>query len=228
MLKKLIIAAISASFVISTAFADSTNVGVRLSSSTLSATGTQTVDKAGSNSGGAAATHAEKEATFVLPSIFAEREFDLNTGSIAIGLDYVPLTAEVDKLGGGDGTDATVKAGNLMTLYVQPSYAINDNIKLFGKIGYAHGDLEISDITRQATVASQTNDAASTDTTASKSLEGPVYGLGAQYNKGEGTFLRLEATRTDFDEISHTNSNGKILKADSEMDLITFTIGKSF
>ena len=33
---------------------------------------------------------------------------------------------------------------------------------------------------------------------------------------------------TDFDEISHTNSNGKVLKADAEMTLISISVGKSF
>ena len=89
--------------------------------------------------------------------------------------------------------------------------------------------MEINDITRQAT-ATQTGDDASTDKSADKTLEGPVYGLGVQLNKDLGvfSFVRLEATRTDFDQISHTNSNGKKLTADAEMDLITLTVGKSF
>ena len=57
-----------------------------------------------------------------------------------------------------------------------------------------------------------------------------MFGIGAQMNIATGAFdfIRLEATQTDFDKISHTNSNSKVLTADAEMQLITLTIGKSF
>jgi len=237
MFKKIIIAAISASFIASAAIADSTNVGVRLSAATMSATGSETQDSAGSNSGGAVVTNqfgtgaSSREADFELPSLFVERQFDMGGAfSVAIGLDFVPLTAEVDKIGGDTGTDASIKAGNLLTGYIQPTYAVSEKISIYGKIGYAEGDLEIRDLVRQATVASQTDDIASTDVKNDSTLEGPVYGYGVQMNNDSGliSFVRLEVTHTEFDQIKHTNSNGKVLKADPEMDLITFTIGKSF
>ena len=222
MFKKIIIAAISASFLASAAFADSTNFGVRFSSADLSASGSENTNLAGTD-----VTQKERDASFEMPSIFVEKQFETNSMlNIAVGLDFVPLTEDVATLGGGDGTDAKVKAGNLITAYIQPSISVSENISVFGKIGYAQGDLEITDITRQATTAGT----ASTDNGADKSLDGPVFGLGVQMNKDVGVFnfVRLEATRTDFDQVKHTNSNGKVLKADAEMDLVTFTIGKSF
>jgi len=220
------------SFVASAAFADSTNVGVRISGANLSAQGSETTDLAGGNSGGAVNTQKEREADFILPSVFVEKQIDMNsTGlSMVLGLDFVPLSEEVETLSGGTGLDAVIKAGNLITAYLQPTFSVNETISVYGKVGYATGDLEIDSLKRQATTASQTNDVASTDGATSKTLEGPVYGLGVQMNNDIGifNFIRLEATRTDFDEVSHTNSNGKILKADTEMDLITLTFGKSF
>ena len=230
MFKKLIIAAVSASLVASAAFADSTNIGVRISAANLAASGTETTDSGSVNNGGAKITNKEKDANFELPSLFVERAFDMNSGlSMVLGLDFVPMTEDVATLGGGTGTDAKVKAGNLITAYIQPTFAVNETVSVYGKLGYAQGDLEINSITRQAT-DTQTNDTASTDVDADKDLEGPVYGLGVQVSRDIGVFnfIRLEATRTDFDEIKHTNSNGKILTADAEMDLITLTIGKSF
>ena len=194
MFKKAIIVAISASFIASAAFADSTNIGVRLSATTLSASGTETTDTA------TTVSQKEQEASFTLPSIFVERSMDIGTSfSLVVGLDFVPLTAEVDKLGGGDGTDATISAGNLITAYLQPSFSVNDTTKIFGKVGYAMGDLMIDDITRQATTASQTGDVASTEKSSDKDLEGPVLGVGIQINQDSGifSFVRLEATRTD-------------------------------
>jgi hypothetical protein len=232
MFKKIIIAALSASFIASAAFADSTNIGVRYSMANMAASGSETTDSAAISSGGAAVTQAEQNADFQLPSIFVEREIEINSGfSIAAGLDFVPLTAQVDSLTDGKGADAKIKAGNLFTYYLQPSFALNENLSLFGKIGYAEGDLEISDIGHQATAAEGlVGDTAATDSGTSKTLEGPMYGLGAQYNMDGGVFnfVRLEATLTDFDGVTHTNSNGKVLKADAEMELITLTVGKSF
>lgn len=222
MFKKIIIAAISASFLVSAAFADSTNIGVRFSSADLSASGSENTNLSGTD-----LTQKERDASFEMPSIFIEKQFE--TGSmfdIAFGLDFVPLTEDVATLGGGDGTDAKIKAGNLITAYIQPSISVTEDISVFGKIGYAQGDLDINDITRQATTAGT----ASTELKADKKLKGPVLGLGVQFNKDIGpiSFVRLEATRTDFDQINHTNSNGKVLKADAEMDLVSLTIGKSF
>ena len=231
MFKKLIIAAISASFVVSAAFADSTNIGVRISAANLSASGTETTDSESANNDdgrGATISNAAKDANFELPSMFIERSIDMNSGMImSVGLDYVPLTENVATLGGGTGTDAGVKAGNLVTAYIQPTFSLNETVSLYGKLGYAVGDLEINNITRQATTG---GDTASTDASASKTLQGPVYGLGVQVNRDLGVlnFVRLEATKTDFDQVTHTNSNGKILTADAEMELITLTIGKSF
>ena len=230
MFKKLIIAAVSASLVASAAFADSTNIGVRISAANLAASGTETTDSGSVNNGGAKITNKEKDASFELPSLFVEKAFDMNSGlSMVLGLDFVPMTEDVATLGGGTGTDAKVKAGNLITAYIQPTFAVNETVSVYGKLGFAQGDLEINSITRQAT-DSQSNDTASTDVDADKDLEGPVYGLGVQVSRDIGVFnfIRLEATRTDFDEIKHTNSNGKVLTADAEMDLITLSIGKSF
>ena len=147
MFKKIIIAAISASFLASAAFADSTNIGVRFSSADLSASGSENTNLAGTD-----VTQKERDASFEMPSIFVEKQFETNSMlNIAVGLDFVPLTEDVATLGGGDGTDAKVKAGNLITAYIQPSISINESISVFGKIGYAQGDLDINDITRQAT-----------------------------------------------------------------------------
>ena len=226
MFKKLIIAAISASFVFSAALADSTNIGVRISAADLSASGTHKTDQA------TTVTHASRSSDFTLPSIFVERQFDLaqymdTEASVSFGLDFVPLTANLTAKNSGTGVDADIKAGNLITAYIQPTFSVNEDLSVFAKIGYAQGDLEISNITRTANTDGET---APTDKTADITMEGPVYGIGAQLNRDGGifNFIRLEATMTDFDSISYTNSNSKLLTAAPEMETISLTVGKSF
>ena len=224
MFKKLIIAAISASFVFSAAFADSTNIGVRISAADLSASGTHTTDQA------TTVTEASRSSDFTLPSIFVERQFDLaqymdTEASVSFGLDFVPLTANLTAKNSGTGVDADIKAGNLITAYIQPTFSVNEDVSVFAKIGYAQGDLEVSNVTRATNTDGET---APTDTKADLTLEGPVYGVGAQLNNEGGVFFRLEATVTDFDTVSYTNSNAKKLTADAELEAITLTVGKSF
>ena len=100
-------------------------------------------------------------------------------------------------------------------------------MSVFAKVGYSQADLDITNISRQATTAGT----ASTDANTGKDLEGMMFGAGiqkdVQHLGGDG-FVRLEATVTDFDEISHTNSNGKVVKADAEMTMISLSIGKTF
>jgi hypothetical protein len=222
-MKKITILTIGLLFSISAVFADSTNVGFKITNGELIASGTETT-----NLGAASiVTQREREADFSMASIFVEREVDIKGNfSMVIGLDLVPMTAEVAKLDGGTGFDTTIEVGNMFTLYVQPTFAINDSVSLFAKGGVIEADLDITDISRQATTAGT----ASTDAAQEKSLEGNMIGLGAQINNAFGTFdfIRLEATSTDFDQISHTNSNSKSLKADADMDLISLSIGKSF
>ena len=221
-MKKITTLIISGLFVFTSVFADSsTNIGLRISMADMSASGTETTNTATS------VVQKEKTARFEMPSIFVERFID--TGApvdFAVGLDLVPLTAEIDRLGGSTGHDTTIKASNLITAYIQPMFAVNEKISVFGKVGYSSGTLLLVDTKRQLTTGSL--GAASTDNP-DKKLEGPVYGLGVHANNlGLLSFVRMEATRTEFDRISHTNSNGKKLTASSEMDLITLTLGKSF
>jgi len=219
-MKKILTTLVSVLFAYNIAAADSTNVGIKLSHAKLSASGSETQNS------GATVTQNENDGTFALPSFFVERQIQRSdVFSVSLGLDFVPLTAEVAKLDGTTGFNATVSAGNLITAYVQPTYTVSDKLSVFGRLGYSQGDLEVNDFQRQTTTAGT----ASTDADPQdKDLKGTVLGLGAQINRDDSMFIRVEATRTDFDEVTHTNSNSKILKADAELDLISFTIGKSF
>ncbi len=222
-MKRLITAIIASFFVGSFALAE-TSVGLKLSLANMDASGSHTTNSSSGASGGDAVNVAGNS-DFELASFFIEREtgFDVNGVNFSIGLDVIPFSAEVDKLGGGDGTDATVKVADVMTLYIQPTFNADNDMSVFLKAGYTQGDVEISDVTRQATTAGT----ASTDGNTEKTLEGFMVGLGVQRNLDMG-FLRLEATMTQFDEISHTNSNSKVLKADADMNLISLSVGKTF
>tara|TARA_B110000027_G_C16040718_1_gene265252 strand:+ start:29 stop:715 length:687 start_codon:yes stop_codon:yes gene_type:complete len=228
-MKKIVISAIIFVMTGFSAFADKTNVGIKITQANMEASGSHTTDAAASNKGGAA-VKSSGDADFLMGSLFIERQFEdvQNNLDVALGLDIVPFTAEIDRIGGNDGVDATVEIGNLVTAYVQPMFQAGD-ATLFLKLGYAQADLDVTDIRRQAGSAGQTNDVQSTDTSTSKSLEGPMYGAGVQFAMGSVLdVIRLEATLHEFDTISHTNSNGKIVKADAELMQLSVSFVKSF
>lgn len=220
-MKKLTLAFILLSFLGFNANADM-NVGVKVTSADLSADGSETQNS------GATVVQAERDASFELASIFAEAMVSLGGIDMAVGVELVPLTAEVAVIGGSTGFDATVEVGNMRTAYIQPMMTTDGGVSLYVKAGYAQADLDISNVTRQAT-ASATTDSASTDTNLDQELEGPMYGIGMQISTDSIIdAIRLEATRHDFDEISFTNSNNKKLKADADMDTISIALVKSF
>jgi len=224
-MKKTIIGIATSLLLAGAAFADSTNVGLKLSYAELSADGKETTNWAADGT----VSSGSGDKKFPLASIFIEREIDVPASSgvsVAIGLDLVPLTADA-KIDGGTATDATVEISNQFTAYIQPTKSLDNGLSIFAKIGYSKADLDVKSITRQATTAAGT---ASTDASASKNLEGPTFGLGVQKSISTpfADFVRLEVSYTDYDDVSYTNSNGKVLTADADLTAINLSIGKKF
>lgn len=222
-MKKITLAISGLVLLAGSAFADSTNIGAKLSYGNFDASGTETQNLTSDPK-----LTSSGDANFPFASIFLEREKEFTNFNVALGLDFIPLTAEIDKLGGGDGTDATVEVGNQITLYVQPSKELSNGLKVFGKLGYSRMSVDITDITRQATATNAGTP--STDGNTSKDLDGITVGLGVEKSVSAGPFdfIRLEASYTDYDSISHTNSNSKKLTADADLTAINLSIGKKF
>lgn len=229
MIKKLLVSASAFGLLANVALADSTNVGVNLSYGKMDASGTEQTDSAGSGTGGAAVSSGSGNAKFPYGSIFVERELNMTSFNIALGIDYVPMSAEVDKLGGGDGTDAKVSLKNYKGIYIQPSKTFGNGMSIFARAGIVRGDLEITDITRQAGGGNnQTTDTASTDSTATKSLKGKSFGLGVEKKYDSGLFVRASYAKTSYDDLEYTNSNNKKLTAEADLDTFAISIGKKF
>jgi len=220
-MKKIILCAAASCLFVGAALADSTYLGVKLSYGELDADGTNTTNSSSGGSGGAE-LNSSGSMNLPLASIFFEKEIELSNLNMAYGIDLMPLSAST-QLDGGTGTDADVEVGNQVTVYIQPSKTLANDMAVFVKLGYSRADVDVTNITRQATTAGT----ASTDASASKSLEGPMIGLGFQ-KTNPSNFVRLEVTHTDYDQISYTNSNSKVLTADAQLTAINLSIGKKF
>ena len=208
------------------AFADNYNVGVSGAWAYLDADGKATVK----NDGGTAFSKtATEQANFGFASIFAEYSKTYSpTTELVFGLDYVPFKGEIDArsksdsdlVSGNNPTSGTnrikVELKNHATLYVQPTYKINNDSSWFFKLGYAQADVQASG----ASIASTIN---KKDT-----MSGPVVGLGVQQNINKDFFVRFEANYTDYDTVSYTNTGGATVSADPTMYSAKISLAKRF
>ena len=145
------------------------------------------------------------------------------TDMISIGLEYVPLSGIISL--DGNSVDSRAEVSDFMTAYIMMSVDAGPG-KLYAKAGYA--DAQIGTVTSNDT---------STVNSQSDALEGPMLGIGFQTAEGAlGDALdlvaRLEATYTDFDDVSiTTTSNGSTSvkkTADGELTTFSLSLAKSF
>ena len=208
------------------AFADSYNVGVSGAWAYLDADGQETKKNL---AGTAFSKSATEQANFGFASIFAEYSRTYSpTTELVFGLDYVPFKGEIDARSKSDtdlvtgdtsttGTNRIkVELKNHATLYVQPTYKINNDSSWFFKLGYAQADVQASG----ASIASTIN---KKDT-----MSGPVVGLGVQQNINKDFFVRFEANYTDYDKVSYTNTGGATVSAEPTMYSAKISLAKRF
>lgn len=226
MIKKILVSGAAFSLLANVVLADTTNLGINLSRGNLDASGTEQTNSAGSGTGGAVVSTGSGDASFFYGSIFAEREFSFSKFNLGLGVDYVPVKREVDTITGGTGTDAKIELKNYANFYIQPTTKVNNGLSLFARVGYARGDVKISEVSRQATGSGQGT--ASTDSGANKTLKGPTYGLGVEKSFNNGAFVRASYTKTNYKDLSYTNSNNKKLTADADLSSYNISIGKKF
>ncbi|WP_099340746.1 outer membrane beta-barrel protein [Candidatus Fonsibacter ubiquis] len=211
------------------AYSQNINVGISGAFGKMDAEGTETNVTAKAKKSG--------DANFPFASIFAEYNLVVDKSlTMVLGLDYVPLSTEIEdtsradtNLGGGGAgsgsnptTTSTKKAKleleNHATLYLQPTYSLGGGLSVFGKVGYSHADLQVT-----------SNNAATGSTLNKKDdLEGYLVGVGVQKNIDKSTFVRFEANYTDYDTVTYTNSNGTRFTADPKLYAAKISVGKSF
>jgi opacity protein-like surface antigen len=208
------------------AFADNYNVGVSGAWAYLDADGKETKKN---DAGTAFSKSATEQANFGFASIFAEYSKTYSpTTELVFGLDYVPFKGEIDARSKSDSdlvTGETPTAGtnrikvelkNHATLYVQPTYKINNDSSWFFKLGYAQADVQASG----ASVASTINK--------KETMSGPIAGLGVQKNINKDFFVRFEANYTDYDTVSFTNTGGATVSAEPTMYSAKISLAKRF
>ncbi len=219
-MKKLITAIFGFALVCFSAEAATKKIGFTAAITDFESSGTETL-KSSSNK-----TSTDVSEIVFVPSIFFEVTNDRGVG---IGLDYVPADAEIgskSKTKTDTDTDDSSDTSGTNTASADVSghttvYLTIPVKSAFLKLGYVSADVET------------TENLATGTTYGNKSVNGTMVSVGFDRDMPNGSFLRLEASYTDYDDISLTGSqDGDSVsnKVDADVDATAFriSVGRAF
>lgn len=223
-MKKKIAAILMATMFSSAALSDGL-VGLRLGSGSLDGSATEDV-------GGSTTVSHSKSVSSEFGSIFAEGTLPVEQlpFKLNIGIDYIPLTANLQHKDGNDANSGTLSAEvkNHLTIYLSPRHDFGDGMTVFGKIGYSQADIS----QKGATVD---NGRGASVITGDGDMSGWTVGLGIEKQIDAGgylDFLRAEVQYTDYNSLSYTSTKTghetKNHTADLDTTTLTIGVGKKF
>lgn len=206
--------------------AGSWGIGIEASSNSLDTAGKEDVD----NNGTIDATKNVSD-DIAIAAIFAEYTNMGDRFGITVGLNYIPLDADIDKrsitqsslkgatdgaaASGTNSVEGTVE--NHKTIYIQPGYMIKPNTMLYGTLGYA-----------SATINGKSVSLTHTDINKDEDLEGVKIGIGVKHVYDTGVFVKVDYSETEYDTVSFTTSNDTRATADLDNSAIALSVGKQF
>jgi len=164
-------------------------------------------------------------------SVFTEVMFKSDSGfGTAINFEYIPGSFELGNksrldtaTAAGTGSDgagtriAKAKVSGIATLSLEPTFYVNDMWGIFLKAG-----VNRLKVTTQETLQASTY--------GNKDILGGVIGLGVRRDAPNGLFLKVEATMTNYDEMTFNGAGGNsnTVKADLDTEALRFAIGYAF
>ncbi len=150
-------------------------------------------------------------------------------GNIALGVDYVPFSAEWESrsttqatikdksTSSSSGTNkGSVDVSGHTTIYLQPGITLENDAIAFITLAYVTADAE-----------ADVQSVSSTNKKVDLGMDGTKLGIGIKKSTGFG-FLKLEYAQTDYDKMSVTTSNSTKVSADMDINALTLSFGKSF
>ena len=213
----------------SSAFAfEGFSIGATYSNIDYSTTGSERTNGVDGSGAEAVIGTTTKTGSADIGSIFAEYTF--SQGS-TIGIESISGDAEIGKATSSARTSVvsshtaattTVKAvaSDPITLYVEPTWMMNDKFGVYLKGG-------ITEVTITPTITDASN---VTDSTySSKDLYGKMTGFGAKAYLGK-FFVKAEYVETDFARYAHTSTTGEknTVTADIDTEETRISIGYNF
>ena len=187
-------------------------IGISVSNTEVNGSGSETLRTTKKQS--AVASVSE---TTTIGHVFAERTF---SNGFTLGVDYVPGEADVGtKTRADDDFDST--GGN------KASAVVSEHLTLYGLMPMGSSPFFI-----KAGIISmdvETKEKLGTGSTyGNTSINGVTAGIGAHFERDNGIYVRIEHSRSEYEDIRLTSSGSNIVEADLDTTAMKFSIGKSF
>ena len=194
------------------------------------------LEASGTETEGGEKTSADVTHTLPIASIFAEANDVMGTG-ITVGLDYIPVTADVSssvKQRKDTETSVTGTATETTTARTQKAQAeLSQHITLYAAYDIADGLFVKAGLVQVDLDTTESLDTGSKY--GNETLNGYIIGVGIQSDVGSNSFARLEASYTDYEDVSITSSvartgvstNNKI-EADLDVTQLKASFGYKF
>jgi len=193
-----------------------------------------TVVKDDIDSNGTTTTTKNLEDTVGAGSVFGEITLSNGSLGVILGVDYIPISADLDKRSATQHSTAAAAAGAApqvtgtnsgsaeitghTTVYIQPGF-ISGSTMYYVTAGWVSADIE-------ATVSTVTG---STITNKVQSLDGSKIGAGIKHDFGNGMYVKLDYADTDYDRVSYkTSTNSTTVTGDIDARQTSLSLGINF
>ena len=229
-LYKLAVAVIASMFIAGSAVAfQGVSIGLYGSDATFWTEGSETEGSGDSEKNTGKVTRAHE-----FPSAFVEYTHTWDRFGISFGVEHVPGDAILGQKVRDDGTVdanedsqddgeyfAKAKISDHDTFYIEPMFAINDNIGIYVKAGIT--SVTVTTLERIAL-------GEDSSTYGDASVNGETIGIGIRGQHANGLGFKLEAIKTEYDNISLTSTTGNAntIKADPSMNAARIAIFYNF
>ena len=139
-----------------------------------------------------------------VPSLDVNYGFEAGSNFVfGLGASYIPAKVEFGTNAFTDTTNSQRDAvkgeiKDVYSIYITPTYVINNNSALYAKVGYIHGDLNLTTASSNIVFTKKPSD-----------VEGWSVGIGSKTMLTNNLYLTVEGNYTEFDSITATTTDSE-------------------
>jgi opacity protein-like surface antigen len=139
-----------------------------------------------------------------VPSLDVNYGFEAGSNFVfGLGASYIPAKVEFGTNAFTDTTNSQRDAvkgeiKDVYSIYITPTYVINNNSALYAKVGYIHGDLDLTSASSNIVFTRKPTD-----------VEGWSVGIGSKTMLTNNLYLTIEGNYTEFDSITATTTDSE-------------------
>ena len=219
-MKKLFLATLSIILIPFAVYSAETRIGISGAFSSFDTSGTETTKSSSEKNSGS------KTEEVVVPGLFIERA---NDAGFTFGFEFVPGEAD---LGSGSNartdtdTDDAADTAGTNKVSAEVSGHMTAYVLVPAKSGFVRFGLIQADVDTTETLATGTK-------YGNASVNGMIFGVGYDKENDNGSFLRVEGTYTNYDDLTlqgtlDTDSVRNKVDADIDALALKLSVGKSF